>query len=47
MTGHCGLLLIGRALRAFGPLMFHRATQVAVHFAWGALALAVFFAASR
>jgi len=39
--------LIGWALRVFGPLMFRRATQVAVHFARGALALAVFFAASR
>ena len=43
----CRLLLIGRALRAFGPLMFCRATQVAVHFARGALAPAVLFAASR
>ncbi len=41
------LLLIGRVLRAFGPLMFCRATRVAVHFARGALALANFFVASQ
>ncbi len=43
----CQLLLIGQALQAFGPLMFCRATRVAVHFARGALALADLFAASR
>ena len=46
-TLHCRLLLIGRVLQAFSPLMLCRATRIAVHFARGALALAVFLAASR
>ena len=46
-TLHRRLLLIGRVLPAFSPLMLCRATRIAVHFARGALSLAVFLAASR
>ena len=41
------LLLIGRLLQAFGPLMFFWATRVAVHLARSALAIAVFVSASQ
>ena len=43
----CRLLLVGQVLRTLGPTVLRRTAQVAVHFAWGGLALAVFLAASQ
>ena len=43
----CRLLLVGRVLRTLSPTVLCRSTRVAVHFARGGLALAVFLAASQ